>query len=151
MGLKAVSRTIAGAVDYEEGTWVPTVAGATVAGSNSYSNQSGSYVRIGNVVLAWGTAVMTSKDISMAGNCLIAGLPYGSKIESAGQASVVNNCTNVNLPAGYTQFVIRVRGSGNNDAIVGRVGDNVASSNIDSTDVTDTSSFTVLLIYEVDS
>jgi hypothetical protein len=37
--------------DYEEGTWTPTIAGGTVAGTASYTTQLGRYTKIGNRVL----------------------------------------------------------------------------------------------------
>ena len=36
--------------DYEEGTWTPTVFGATTAGTTTYTSQSGSYTKIGRKV-----------------------------------------------------------------------------------------------------
>lgn len=36
--------------DYEEGTFTPTVVGASTAGSTTYTNQFGRYVKIGSLV-----------------------------------------------------------------------------------------------------
>src|SRR3990167_4235347 len=62
--------------DYEEGTWTPTVAGSSTAGSQTYSVQVGRYVKIGKLVTAQFYVVMTAKDGATAGNALISGLPF---------------------------------------------------------------------------
>jgi hypothetical protein len=36
--------------DYEEGTFTPTIIGLTSAGTGTYSNQTGSYVKVGQIV-----------------------------------------------------------------------------------------------------
>lgn len=59
------------------GTFTPTVAGSGTAGTTTYTTQSGSYERIGNVVkfrLRVGWSAQTG-----AGNLLIGGLPYTSE------------------------------------------------------------------------
>ncbi len=145
MGLKAQNRLIAGAPDYESGSWTPTIAGATVAGTQTYAVQNGTYVKIGKVVLAWATIAMSAKDGATSGNLLIAGLPYPS---GSGQASVTNIVAKVELPSGYSQFIIRVRGSGNNDAILGAIGDNVPSVSITAASLNSNSEFTTTLVYQ---
>ena len=45
---------------YVEGTYTPTYEGGTTAGTTTYSVQQGSYVRIGNLVLATGAVVWTA-------------------------------------------------------------------------------------------
>lgn len=59
---------------YEEGTFTPVVKGTGTAGTGTYSKQSGSFTRIGNVVffsieLAWSAHTGT-------GNIFLDGLPY---------------------------------------------------------------------------
>ena len=36
--------------DYEEGTWVPTVVGSSSAGTATYAEQHGTYVKVGSLV-----------------------------------------------------------------------------------------------------
>jgi len=60
--------------DYEEGTFTPTIAGSTTAGTATYSVQSGRYTKIGNQVsisidLSWNSGTGT-------GNIQITGLPF---------------------------------------------------------------------------
>ncbi len=66
--------------DYEEGTWTPTLSGAT---TTTYTAQSGDYTKIGNFVF-----VNCSLQINSVGDgstTTIAGLPYASNL--AGSAS----------------------------------------------------------------
>lgn len=149
MGLKAQSRLIAGAPDYEDGTWTPTIAGATVAGTQTYAVQSGFYTRIGNMVIAHFTVTMTAKDGATFGNILIAGLPYESA-DGSGFAGSLNNVSNVDLNAGYSQFIIRVRPNGNSDAIMGMIGDSSSSASVTEADLTATTTIAGLLVYRTD-
>jgi len=60
--------------DYEEGTFTPTIAGSTTAGTATYSVQAGRYTKIGNQVsisidLSWSSGTGT-------GNIQITGLPF---------------------------------------------------------------------------
>jgi hypothetical protein len=60
--------------DYEEGTWTPTVAGGTTAGTATYSNQSGSYTKIGNMVTFWLKLTWTGG--TGTGSLQVLGLPF---------------------------------------------------------------------------
>ena len=63
----------------ETGTFTPTIAGSTTAGTNTYSIQLGSYYKIGNRVFFDINLAMSAKDSNMLGNISIEGLPYISK------------------------------------------------------------------------
>jgi hypothetical protein len=73
----AVAATNANTLDdYEEGTFTPTLVGATTSGTGTYSNQSGFYTKIGDVVmfalyLNWSAHTGT-------GQMRIEGLPFSS-------------------------------------------------------------------------
>jgi hypothetical protein len=61
--------------DYEEGTFLPTVIGTTIAGTVSYGRQLGRYTKVGNLVtvqiyLSW------SLGIGGTGNLAFGGLPF---------------------------------------------------------------------------
>lgn len=60
----------------ESGSWTPTIAGSTTAGSNTYTTQSGYYYKIGDLVYLTGYIKMSTKDAAMSGNARIAGLPF---------------------------------------------------------------------------
>lgn len=62
--------------DYEEGTWTATIIGSTTAGTASYTSQTGSYTKVGNIVsitlyIDWNTGTGT-------GALRISGLPFTS-------------------------------------------------------------------------
>ena len=60
--------------DYEEGTWTPTIAGSTTAGTGTYSTQAASYTKVGNRLLF--SAYITWSAHTGTGNMRIAGLPF---------------------------------------------------------------------------
>lgn len=60
--------------DYEEGTWTPSIAGATTAGTATYSFQGGRYTKIGNRVFVDGYISWSSH--TGTGDMLISGLPF---------------------------------------------------------------------------
>lgn len=60
--------------DYEEGTWTPVLIGLSTAGTGTYTNQTGTYTKIGRMVyfdmtLAWTAHTGT-------GNMQVNGLPF---------------------------------------------------------------------------
>lgn len=131
----------------ETGNWTPTLEGQSVAGANTYALQTGEYLRIGRLVIAFGAVALSAKDAAMSGNVLLGGLPYPSSA-GFGFPSAVNNVSNVALGAGYSQFTIRVR-PGNSDAILNKTGDNVELSNVPSSDIGNNVRITSSLIYLV--
>ena len=60
--------------DYEEGTWTPTLEGAT-SGSASFSAVNGAYVKIGRFVHCMGMMNISSVS-GVSGTALIKGLPF---------------------------------------------------------------------------
>lgn len=82
MAIKAVSRLITGAADYEEGVWTPVLEGTTAAGVHTYLANDGLYTKIGSTVFAW---FVLSIDIVGAGgdlasgNAQVAGLPFAAR------------------------------------------------------------------------
>jgi len=60
--------------DYEEGTFTPSVAGATTPGTATYSVRVGSYTKTGRLVTC--QIVMTYTGGTGAGNLLVTGLPF---------------------------------------------------------------------------
>jgi hypothetical protein len=60
--------------DYEEGTFTPTIKGGTTAGTGTYSNQTGTYTKIGdlcfiNIFIQWSAH-------TGSGHMKISGLPF---------------------------------------------------------------------------
>lgn len=67
---------------YEEGTFTPTITGATTAGTGTYTNQVGRYTRIGRAVHF--TIYVTWTAHTGTGTMLVGNLPYASN-STAGQ------------------------------------------------------------------
>ena len=63
--------------DYEEGTWTPTVAGSTTAGSVAYSYQNGYYTKIGRLVYVWFDLEVSSFS-GGAGGLTITSFPFSA-------------------------------------------------------------------------
>jgi hypothetical protein len=61
--------------DYEEGTWTPVITGTTVAGTATYSSQSGSYIKIGRYVYLEMFVVFSSTHTGTGGT-KVGGLPF---------------------------------------------------------------------------
>jgi hypothetical protein len=67
--------------DYEEGTWTPTIAGSSTAGTATYSVQSGTYTKIGNTVRV--TANLTWTGHTGSGQITVAGYPFTSAADTS--------------------------------------------------------------------
>ena len=75
--------------DYEEGTWTPSLIGATSGSMSFGSVQLARYTKVGRIVSS--TLYMTGGDFSahtVSGNVLIQGLPYAAPSAGAGVISV---------------------------------------------------------------
>lgn len=73
----AAARTTLQTPYYEEGTWTPTLFGATTAGTTTYASQVGTYYRIGGVVVIQGYIEWTAR--TGTGSARIGGLPFLNK------------------------------------------------------------------------
>ncbi len=75
--------------DYEEGTWTPEIKGTTGAGTASYNNQVGKYLKIGNwVYLTW---VLGWSSGSAGGEMRTTGFPFTPAADCTGIGSVMFN------------------------------------------------------------
>lgn len=98
--------------DYREGTWTPTIAGTTAAGTNTYYNQYGRYIKIGSMVQIECQIYMATKDVGMTGNVDIGALPFTAYIYGATNgngAMAVGPTASVTLDANYTQIVAAIK------------------------------------------
>jgi hypothetical protein len=110
---------------YDEGTWTPTLAGSTTAGSHTYAEQSGVYTRIGDLVFVTARISVSSKDAAMAGNILITGLPFTVEASNDhalafGQVGGITFTDQLSFYANSGQTVINLinNTSGSNAALV---------------------------------
>ena len=96
----------------ETGSWTPTLAGSTTAGSQTYSVQIGRYLRTNDLVLAWGNIALTATGATTAGDIRVEGLPYSSL--NVGNADNYQSCSvifwaGINLGSGYSQLGLGVQ------------------------------------------
>jgi hypothetical protein len=93
---------------YAFGTWTPTLYGASTAGSPAYTIQSGSYERIGRLIVCrfW---VAASALGGMAGSIEIGGLPFAAASVSndAGGGSIFA-LGGTTLDSGYSDVALQV-------------------------------------------
>lgn len=73
-----IDRGLGSLTTYAEGTFTPTIVGATTPGAGTYTVQQGNYTKIGNrvffnLVLVWTATTGT-------GNMLIGGMPFTSNV-----------------------------------------------------------------------
>lgn len=61
------------------GSWTPTIAGDSTAGSQTYTTRVGRYTKVGTLVQASFFVVINAKDGATAGSIIITGLPFTSK------------------------------------------------------------------------
>ena len=75
--------------DYEEGTWTPTITGYNGGSTQTYSTQTGNYIKIGNQIFANFYVALSNKG-NIAGNYTgIGGLPFPTKT-AVGGTGVLN-------------------------------------------------------------
>lgn len=85
MAIKAVSRLITGAADYEAGLWTPRLEGQAVAGVQVYNGADGFYRKIDDMVFAFfqiNLSTLGSAGDAPSGNALVAGLPFAARENS---------------------------------------------------------------------
>lgn len=111
--------------DYEEGTWTPSIVGATSAGTTTYSGRSGLYTKIGNRVWVQFDANVTN--MTGTGNLIINNLPFTSASGTAQSSPVIS--TNLPYPTTTTQLNLYV-GSGSTTATFFSNGNNLAWANV---------------------
>lgn len=90
---------------YEEGTWQPTlVSSATQPTGQSYTEQLGRYIKIGNAVLVGMRMTVTSKGTGGTGSARVGGLPFVvSSTSIYANAAVIGNQT---FDSGYTFLAV---------------------------------------------
>lgn len=113
-GITAAQITFTGGAvalnDYEVGTWTPTLAGVTVAGTQTYSTQLANYVKVGRDITVACRIVTTAIDAATNGNLRLNGLPFTSAVMAGGmQAGIaLGDMSNFTLTALYFAFVGRI-------------------------------------------
>ena len=73
--------------DYEEGTWTPVLGGQSATSGQTYSYQTGSYVKIGNHVFC-SFDVQISAEGTVTGGAVLQGLPFPGTATFQGAGTV---------------------------------------------------------------
>jgi hypothetical protein len=83
--------------DYEEGTWTPSLVGASTAGTFTYSARDAKYTKIGNMVTLFCAITVDTVSGSPTGSLQITGLPFavaaGTSASGAGQFSLLGQAS----------------------------------------------------------
>ena len=93
-----------------QGTWTPTLQGSSVAGSNTYGVQVGSWFREGDYLMIQCSITLTATDGAMAGSLRIGGLPFSipSAITAGIHAISIARYGRFTLTANYTQLTLQL-------------------------------------------
>ena len=112
--------------DYEEGTWTPVFSGSDTAGTYTYSQQHGNYIKIGKMVTIWFSLFNISASSSGGGNIRILGVPF--TVNSDPHRGMVgtlelddftfSGSLSTTVESGMTYITPRQSISGNNDSIL---------------------------------
>lgn len=98
---KRLTLSTAGLSDFEQPTlWTPTLYGATTAGITTYTQQNGTYTRIGSIVSLNFTLIWTN--LTGTGPASIGGLPFNARNYSGVQRYALGTSYyhNLSLPSG---------------------------------------------------
>jgi hypothetical protein len=133
--------------DYEEGTWTPTLLGASSNPTVGYLLQTGHYTKIGNTVNLY-CRLQTNSRSGGSGTALIGGLPFAHNSARAGGS--LGYISGVNLGSGFAQFSL------SGDPVSSTIryvqsGDNVGSNIINVTEVGSTHDVVFTYTYQTNS
>jgi len=98
--------------DYETGTWTPTAIGNTTAGTTTYTQQYGTYTKIGNKVTVSFNIKYTA--LTGTGQLNLGGLPF-NVVSNANQNVNVGSVMSENLNWDVSSGSMVVMGTNNND------------------------------------
>jgi hypothetical protein len=101
--------------DYREGTFAPTVFGSTVAGTATYSVNSGTFVKVGRVVTFNMTISFTGH--TGTGDMRIAGMPFAHN-NVTGSTVFAAQTANLGMPAGGYGVFGRMTAAGGTNMFV---------------------------------
>lgn len=123
--------------DYEEGSWTPSIAGGSTAGSYTYTERSGRYTKIGRIVIAECTMTAITTVSAGSGVLKITGLPFTTASDPTSYRSF-NFTVRMRLFSTARNNIIAIVGNGDTVIYVG-YDNNGSSAGVDYP-VTDVSS-----------
>lgn len=98
---------------YAQGTFTPTFAGTSTAGTFTYSLQEGAYTRIGNTVFFILRVGISAISVAPTGNMIIAGLPLTASASAPPAPTTLAFMNQIDYPAGAVELTARI-GQGEN-------------------------------------
>jgi len=128
------------------GTWTPTIIGSTTPGTQTYTVQTGAYIKIGKLVYINLLVAISAKDAGIAGDITIGGLPAVAEASPSLGALSVLAYTGITMSANYTQIGAGVSGGGST-IIIRQNGSAQTSSTIAVAGLAATSSFSIAGVY----
>lgn len=111
------------------GSWTPTITAATPPTSQVYAAQTGGYVRVGSLVVAWFYMDATSFS-GGSGDLYIGGLPLAASNQNHAGGGTLSRAQNLNLSTNYTWATLEPLANTQNIRVFEH-GDNVASQALD--------------------
>jgi hypothetical protein len=132
----------------EEGSWTPTIAGSTTAGTHTYSVQQGKYYKIGKQVTAFFAITMTAKGGTMAGVAAIAGLPFTADNLAYSQGGTITRVGVIDIPTSYNSLGLAIPAS-SNVAYISIIGDGVIADFLTASGIQATTTIAGVLQYKV--
>lgn len=133
--------------DYEEGSWSPTLAGAGGSGI-TYGTQVGRYVKVGRLVTAQCTIVLTSKGTA-SGSLTISGLPFTTE-NTTGLASVAVVYFDA-LTNNMITMLYRVVANATSGGLFVRASAGTGYSSLDASDIANNTRLEFVLSYRTDA
>ena len=113
--------------DYEQGSWTPTLFGATTTGSYTFTTQSGRYTKVGDVVYVTAQLNVDAVNTALSGNVRFGGWPYASNLDAGLRLMVTTSGVNWDsatylhfygyFHASTTMQIRGVRDNGNQSAL----------------------------------
>jgi hypothetical protein len=125
--------------DYEEGTWTVGLGSTGATSGQTYSSQIGSYVKVGQMVMATFDLRMTNKG-TLNSDILITGLPFTSKAGDYYGGGPITNWDA--LSTSWIYLTVRAQSLGTAVTLAGRA---TAGTSIAALQPTDIGNSTILM------
>lgn len=132
--------------DYEEGTWTPGVTALGISGV-TYSEQTGRYVKVGDMVLAGFLVTLNALTSGGTNSLRVTGLPFTS-----GAGTFTAAIYSANTTGGVSgNYVVGYLAPGNSEMNFFEIGPNgsIAATGMSGARLTATSSFAAAICYRV--
>lgn len=123
--------------NYVQGTWTPVLNFGGATTGITYSQQSGYYTQIGDVVYLFGNIVLSSKG-SAVGNATITGAPVALGATNISGNNSIDYFSNLTFDASYTSCFSQITGAGSTTFTLYQIGSGQAVTNLTDTNFSNT-------------